>query len=181
MFGINGGEMIVLIVIALVVIGPHRLPEYAEKLKNLVRQLKRMAEGAKAQVKEDLGEDFDDVDWKKLDPRQYDPRRIVREALQEETDSLKTALDSDDSAKPTNKSAATGSTAAGATGSAAASAAGSAAASTAPGAATSGSGSASTDAAAEKAPTRLTAPQRAAEQASRREAGQPAPFDAEAT
>jgi sec-independent protein translocase protein TatB len=24
------------------------------------------------------------MDWKKLDPRQYDPRRIIREALQEE-------------------------------------------------------------------------------------------------
>jgi sec-independent protein translocase protein TatB len=28
-----------------------------------------------------MGPDFDDVDWKKLDPRQYDPRRIIREAL----------------------------------------------------------------------------------------------------
>ncbi|MGL5860798.1 MAG: hypothetical protein ACRCY9_06050, partial [Phycicoccus sp.] len=25
--------------------------------------------------------DFDDVDWQALDPRRYDPRRIVREAL----------------------------------------------------------------------------------------------------
>jgi sec-independent protein translocase protein TatB len=28
-----------------------------------------------------LGPEFDEVDWKKLDPRQYDPRRIVRDAL----------------------------------------------------------------------------------------------------
>jgi sec-independent protein translocase protein TatB len=28
-----------------------------------------------------MGPDFDEVDWKKLDPRQYDPRRIIREAL----------------------------------------------------------------------------------------------------
>ena len=28
-----------------------------------------------------MGEDFDDVDWRTLDPRQYDPRRIIREAL----------------------------------------------------------------------------------------------------
>jgi sec-independent protein translocase protein TatB len=31
-----------------------------------------------------LGPDFDDMDWKKLDPRQYDPRRIIREALKED-------------------------------------------------------------------------------------------------
>jgi sec-independent protein translocase protein TatB len=34
-------------------------------------------------MREELGPDFDDMDWKKLDPRQYDPRRIIREALQE--------------------------------------------------------------------------------------------------
>ena len=28
-----------------------------------------------------MGADFDDVDWRTLDPRQYDPRRIIREAL----------------------------------------------------------------------------------------------------
>ena len=28
-----------------------------------------------------MGPDFDDVDWRTLDPRQYDPRRIIREAL----------------------------------------------------------------------------------------------------
>ena len=40
-----------------------------------------MASAAKDRVKEEMGSDFDDVDWRKLDPRQYDPRRIIREAL----------------------------------------------------------------------------------------------------
>lgn len=43
-----------------------------------------MASGAKNRMREELGPDFDDMDWKKLDPRQYDPRRIIREALQED-------------------------------------------------------------------------------------------------
>jgi sec-independent protein translocase protein TatB len=84
MFGINGTEMIILIVVALLVIGPSRLPEYAQQLRDLVRSLKRKADEAKAEVQRDLGDDFKDVDWRKLDPRQYDPRRIVREALMEE-------------------------------------------------------------------------------------------------
>lgn len=82
--GINGTEMVILVVVALVVIGPKRLPEYAEKLRDFVRQMRRMAEGAKDNVRRDFGDDFNDVDWQKLDPRQYDPRRIVREALVEE-------------------------------------------------------------------------------------------------
>lgn len=84
MFGINGTEMIILVVVVLLVVGPKRLPEYAQQLRDLVRSLKRKADEAKADVKRDLGGDFSDVDWRKLDPRQYDPRRIVREALMEE-------------------------------------------------------------------------------------------------
>ncbi len=80
MFGISGGEAILILVVALVVIGPERLPEYAEKLKDLIKSLKRYATGAKDDLKETLGPEFSDVDWRKLDPRQYDPRVIVREA-----------------------------------------------------------------------------------------------------
>src|SRR4051812_33495770 len=40
-----------------------------------------MAQGASEQMREELGPEFDEIDWRKLDPRQYDPRRIVREAL----------------------------------------------------------------------------------------------------
>jgi len=82
-FGINGGEFLVLIVVALVVLGPERLPHYAEQLASLVKSARRFAKGAQAQMREELGPEFDDIDWQKLDPRQYDPRRIVREALSE--------------------------------------------------------------------------------------------------
>ena len=81
MFGINGGEFLVLAVLALIVIGPDRLPRYAAELGRFVREGRRMAVGAREQVRAELGPEFDDVDWRKLDPRQYDPRRIVREAL----------------------------------------------------------------------------------------------------
>jgi len=43
-----------------------------------------MANNANTQLKEELGEGYEDVDWRKLDPRQYDPRRIIREALLED-------------------------------------------------------------------------------------------------
>jgi sec-independent protein translocase protein TatB len=80
-FGINPSEFIVLLAVAAVVLGPERLPEYAQQLARLVRELRRMAQGASAQVRDELGPEFDDIDWRKLDPRQYDPRRIVRDAL----------------------------------------------------------------------------------------------------
>lgn len=66
------------------ILGPERLPGYAKSLANLVKSLRKMSENAKSQLKEELGDEYEEVDWRKLDPRQYDPRRIIREALSEE-------------------------------------------------------------------------------------------------
>ena len=86
MFGINPAEFIVLLAVAAVVLGPERLPQYAQGLARMVRELRRMAQGASRQVREEIGPEFDEIDWQTLDPRQYDPRRIVREALSDAWD-----------------------------------------------------------------------------------------------
>ncbi|KTR38073.1 MULTISPECIES: hypothetical protein [Rothia] len=84
MFGINGGEFLVLAVIVFFVIGPERMPEYAAQLRDLVKSLRRTAMEAKDGVKETLGPDLEGFNWRAYDPRQYDPRRIVRDALRED-------------------------------------------------------------------------------------------------
>ena len=81
MFGINGGELLILLVVVVVVVGPERLPRYAEVLGAWVRTLRGLLRTAKTRVDAELGEQGADVDWTSLDPRRYDPRRIVREAL----------------------------------------------------------------------------------------------------
>ena len=83
-FGLTFDKLLIIGVIALFLIGPDRLPGYAAQLARLVKSLRRMADGAKDRMREEMGPDFDEVDWKKLDPRQYDPRRIIREALIDE-------------------------------------------------------------------------------------------------
>ena len=45
-----------------------------------------MADAARGQLREQMGPEFDDIDWQQFDPRQYDPRRIVREALLDDDD-----------------------------------------------------------------------------------------------
>jgi sec-independent protein translocase protein TatB len=80
-FGVNGWEIVLLALIAVFVLGPDRLPEYAAKLAHGIRKLRVMAEGAKDQLKDQLGPEYEDINWRQYDPRQYDPRRIVKEAL----------------------------------------------------------------------------------------------------
>lgn len=81
MFDINGWEILLLGVLGILILGPERLPEYAAKFGQFIRQARGMADRAKTQLKEEMGPEFQDVDWRQYDPRQYDPRRIVREAL----------------------------------------------------------------------------------------------------
>ena len=87
MFDLSLGKIAIIAVLALFLVGPDKLPAYAAKLGQWVRVARGMMDGAKERVREELGPEFDDVDWQRLDPRQYDPRRIVREALLEPTPS----------------------------------------------------------------------------------------------
>ncbi|GAA4120384.1 hypothetical protein GCM10022415_21930 [Knoellia locipacati] len=94
MFGINGWEIVLLALIAVFVLGPERLPEYAQKLAQMIKKARVMAEGAKGQLKDQLGPDYEDINWRQYDPRQYDPRRIVREALIEPLEDAASTLKS---------------------------------------------------------------------------------------
>lgn len=82
--GLTFDKIFVILLIALFVVGPDKLPGYAKRLGEMVRSIKRMADGAKDRLRDEMGPEFDDVDWKQLDPRQYDPRRIIRDALLED-------------------------------------------------------------------------------------------------
>lgn len=79
--GITIEKLLLIGVIAALLIGPERLPRYAESLARLANRAREMMQGARTRMRDEMGPDFDEVDWRKLDPRQYDPRRIIREAL----------------------------------------------------------------------------------------------------
>jgi sec-independent protein translocase protein TatB len=84
MFGLSFEKLLVIVIIAAFVIGPQKLPHYAASLARLVRRVRSMADSAQERVREEMGPEFEDLDWRKMDPRQYDPRRIIREALLED-------------------------------------------------------------------------------------------------
>ena len=83
-FGLTFEKLLLIGLIAVIIIGPERLPALAAQFARLIRGLRDLANGAKERMREEMGPDYDDVDWKKLDPRQYGPRRIIREALLED-------------------------------------------------------------------------------------------------
>lgn len=84
-FGITIEKLLVIGVIAALLVGPERLPGYAESFARLVKKAGDYLRGAKERVREEVGPEIDELDWRKLDPRQYDPRRIIRDALMDDT------------------------------------------------------------------------------------------------
>ena len=81
MLGLTIEKLLIIGLIAAIVIGPERLPHVARRLANLVKAVKRLADTGRERLREDIGDQADAVDWAALDPRRYNPKRIVREAL----------------------------------------------------------------------------------------------------
>ncbi|WP_309066607.1 twin-arginine translocase TatA/TatE family subunit [Microbacterium sp.] len=82
--GLTFDKLLLIGLVAVLIIGPERLPKAAESFARFVRRAGEYLRETKSKMREELGPDIDDVDWRKLDPRQYDPRRIIRDALFEE-------------------------------------------------------------------------------------------------
>ena len=81
MLGLTFDKLLLIGVLAAFLVGPQRLPALASKLATLIKKLRALADTAQDRVREELGDDAELLDWRKLDPGRYDPRRIIREAL----------------------------------------------------------------------------------------------------
>lgn len=93
-FGLTIEKLLLIGFVAALLIGPSRLPHYASLLARLTRRLQELSRTARARITDELGTDVADLDWSQLDPRKYDPRRIIREALLESHPEERTAKSS---------------------------------------------------------------------------------------
>ena len=83
-FGLTFEKLLLIGLIVVLIVGPDRLPRVAEGFAKWVRKAGEYVRDTKSKMRDEMGPELDDVDWRKLDPRQYDPRRIIREALMED-------------------------------------------------------------------------------------------------
>jgi sec-independent protein translocase protein TatB len=81
LFNIGFDKVVLIAVIVGVVIGPKRLPVAAATLARYLRRLRTFIDETKATVETELGTEPGELNWQRLDPRQYDPRRIIRDAF----------------------------------------------------------------------------------------------------
>ena len=83
MFDVGIWEILVIVVVGIVVFGPDRLPEYARQAGRMVRQLRRFAQSAQQDLRDELGPEYANLKLTDLDPRAAIRKHII-EALDDE-------------------------------------------------------------------------------------------------
>jgi len=78
MFGIGVPEAMVIAVVALLVFGPDRLPDFARQAGRMVRQVRALTRQARDDIRAELGPEYADFELTDLDPR-----RAIRKHIQE--------------------------------------------------------------------------------------------------
>lgn len=81
MLGLTFEKLLLVGLVAAVVIGPQRLPGAVARLASVVRGLRRTVDAARVRAATELGVPAEVAEWRALDPRQYDPRRIIAEVF----------------------------------------------------------------------------------------------------
>lgn len=69
MFDVGLPEIAVILLIAVVVFGPERLPEFARQAARMLHTLKGFANNAQRELRDELGPDYADLKLRDLDPR----------------------------------------------------------------------------------------------------------------
>ena len=82
MFGVGLPEMAVIALVAVVIFGPDKLPEFAKQAGRFLHRLKIFATGARDDLRTELGPQFSDLELRDLDPRSIVRKHIV-EAMEE--------------------------------------------------------------------------------------------------
>jgi sec-independent protein translocase protein TatB len=74
---INAPEFLLLLVLAVILFGPERLPDLARKAARVVRYVRTMAGSAQQQLSRELGPGFEDLDLRDLNPRAFVQKHLL--------------------------------------------------------------------------------------------------------
>ena len=71
MFNIGAGEFATLAVLALVLIGPDKLPDVARQAAKFLQKIRNLANNATVELRENLGPGFEDLQPSDLHPKKF--------------------------------------------------------------------------------------------------------------
>ncbi|MCW2810062.1 MAG: tatB [Friedmanniella sp.] len=74
---INGPEFLLLLIVAVILFGPEKLPELARKAAKVVNYVRTMAGTAQEQLSKELGPGFENLDFRDLNPRAFVQKHLL--------------------------------------------------------------------------------------------------------
>jgi len=77
MFDVGAPELLVLVVIAVILFGPEKLPEFARKAARVIKYVRTMAGSAQEQLSKELGPEFSDLDVRDLNPKAFIQKHLM--------------------------------------------------------------------------------------------------------
>lgn len=81
MFGIGATEFILLIVIAVIMFGPEKIPEFSRKAARVFVAVRDVANNAQTQLRSELGPEYADLNIQDLNPKTFVAKHL-REEIQ---------------------------------------------------------------------------------------------------
>lgn len=83
MLDIGAGELLGLALVALLLLGPTKLPTFAADAARFIRKVRNFAQSATSDLRENLGPGFEDLSVSDLNPKSF-IRKQMRQALDDE-------------------------------------------------------------------------------------------------
>jgi sec-independent protein translocase protein TatB len=77
MFSVGLPEFAVLLIVAVFVFGPDKLPDLARQAGRMVRTLREFAGNARSELRKELGPEFSDLDVSDLNPRTLVQKHVL--------------------------------------------------------------------------------------------------------
>jgi sec-independent protein translocase protein TatB len=81
-FDFGAGEFIGLAILALILVGPERLPKLASEAAALVKKIQKMSHTATKELRENLGPGFEDLQPSDLNPKTFIKKQLA-DAMEE--------------------------------------------------------------------------------------------------
>ncbi|WP_190033480.1 sec-independent translocase [Streptomyces fructofermentans] len=116
-------ELVTLVVLAVLVFGPDKLPKVIQDVTRTIRKIREFSESAKQDIREELGPEFKDFEFEDLNPKTFIRKQLdndelglkeirngfdLKKEMAEVTDAVHGRESDSSSASPASSSAASG-------------------------------------------------------------------------
>ncbi|MFT4296254.1 MAG: sec-independent translocase [Micropruina sp.] len=79
----NASEIVLLLVLAIILFGPEKLPELARKAARVLHYVRRIANDAQGRLREELGPEYADLQLSDLNPKAFIAKHLGPDATAE--------------------------------------------------------------------------------------------------